>query len=63
MKSKRRDPLFTLGILIVLLLGFMVSVLARMFVFLRFVSALLLLCVLVFAAVICFRVYVRDRLR
>ena len=63
MKSKRRDPLFSLGLLIALLFGLMVLVLARMVVFLRFVSTLLLLCVLVFAAVVCFRVYVKDRLR
>jgi len=63
-RFNRRDPLFVSGLVVLLLLVLMVSVLGRMFVFLRFVSSLLLLSLLVFAAIAGYRFYVqRDQTR
>jgi len=56
----KRDPLVVSGVVVVSLLLLLLSVLGRMFVFLRFISIALLLGVLVFAALLGARLYVRD---
>lgn len=56
----RRDPLLVTGGIIVLLFLLMVSVLGRMFVFLRFISLLLLVAIVVFAGIIGYRYYSKD---
>lgn len=60
MSLSRRDPLVVTGVVIVGLVLLMISVLGRMFVFLRFVSVLLFLGIAVFAAIIGYRFYSRD---
>jgi hypothetical protein len=63
-KLNRRDPLLVSGVFVLLLFVLMVSVLARMFVFLRFISALLLIAILVFGGIVGYRFYVqRDQTR
>ena len=57
----RRDPLFISGLIVILLLILTVSVIGRMFVFVRLMSTLLLLATLVFSGIVAFRVY-KDRL-
>ncbi|MDE3074406.1 MAG: hypothetical protein KGJ86_03170 [Chloroflexota bacterium] len=58
----RRDPLVVSALVVVLLFLLLISVLGRMFVFLRFISFLLLLAVLVFAGLAAFRFYFKTRL-
>ena len=60
MKLDRRDPLVVAGIVVLLLFLLLVSVLGRMLLFLRFISTLLLLGLLVLAAIVGYRVYYRD---
>ena len=60
MKAGRRDPLLVSGAVVVLLFVLMVSVLGRMFLFLRLISTLLLLALLVLGAIIGYRFYVKD---
>jgi hypothetical protein len=60
MSFNRRDPLFVTGIAILLLFLLMISVLGRMFLFLRFVSTLLIVAVLVFAGIVGYRYYVKG---
>ena len=60
MNFGRRDPLMVTGVIILLLFLLMVSVLGRMFVFLRFISVLLLLAVAVFAGIAGYRYYSRN---
>jgi hypothetical protein len=57
----RRDPLLVTGIVILLLFLLLISVLARMFLFLRLVSLLLLLGVLVFGGIAGYRYYMKDQ--
>jgi hypothetical protein len=57
----RRDPLVVTGVVILLLFLLMVSVLGRMFLFLRFISLMLLVAVVVFAGIVGYRFYYRDR--
>ncbi len=57
----RRDPLLVTGVVILLLFLLMVSVLGRMFLFLRFISFLLLISAVVFAGIVGYRFYYRDR--
>ncbi|HEU0167935.1 MAG TPA: hypothetical protein VFS62_09180 [Chloroflexota bacterium] len=59
----KRDPLVVSGAAVLVLFLLMLSVLGRMFVFLRVISVLLLLAVLVFAALLGARVYLRDERR
>jgi len=61
MKLDRRDPLVVTGAAILVLFLLMISVLGRMFVFLRAVSLLLLVAVAIFAALAGARYYLRDR--
>ena len=63
MKGSRRDPLFVTGAVIALLFLLLVSVLGRMFVFLRVITTLLLLAVILFAVIAGARVYFRDQSR
>lgn len=56
----RRDPLFVAGVIVLLLFLLLVSVLGRMFLFLRFVSMLLLLSSLVFIGIAGYRYYYRK---
>lgn len=60
---KRRDPLVVTGLVILLLFLLMISVLGRMFIFLRFVSTLLVVALLLFAAIAGVRLYLRDQSR
>ena len=57
MKLDRRDPVLVAGAIVVLLFLLLVSVLGRMFLFLRFVSTLLLLGLLVLGGLIGYRFY------
>ncbi len=57
----RRDPLVVTGVVILLLFMLMISVLGRMFLFLRFISFLLLIAAVVFAGIVGYRFYYRDR--
>mgnify|MGYP001409920546 FL=1 len=61
MKVNRRDPLFVTGAIIALLFLLLVSVLGRMFVFLRVITTLLLLAVVLFAVIAGARVYFRGQ--
>ena len=56
----KRDPLVVSGAAVLILFLLMLSVLGRMFVFLRFISVLLLVAVTVFAALLGARFYLRD---
>ncbi|HEX6512710.1 MAG TPA: hypothetical protein VF157_10450 [Chloroflexota bacterium] len=56
----RRDPLLVTGLIILALFLVLLSVLGRMFVFLRFISTLLLLAGLVFAGIVGYRFYYKD---
>ncbi|HLQ31516.1 MAG TPA: hypothetical protein VK457_02415 [Chloroflexota bacterium] len=60
MNFNRRDPLIVTGVVILLLFLLLVSVLGRMFLFLRFISLLLLVGVLVFAGIVGYRFYSKD---
>jgi hypothetical protein len=60
MNFNRRDPLIVTGVVILLLFLLLVSVLGRMFLFLRFISLLLLVGVLVFAGIVGYRFYYKD---
>ncbi|HLG72062.1 MAG TPA: hypothetical protein VK009_16710 [Chloroflexota bacterium] len=60
MNLNRRDPLLVTGGVILLLFMLMVSVLGRMFLFLRFISLLLLVAIVVFAGIIGYRYYSKD---
>ena len=60
MNFNRRDPLIVTGVAILLLFLLMISVLGRMFVFLRFISLMLIVAVLIFAGIIGYRYYYRD---
>ena len=57
MKLDRRDPLLVTGVFVILLFLLMVSVLGRMFVFLRLISMLLLVGLVVLGAIIGYRFY------
>ena len=57
MKLDRRDPVLVAGVIVLLLFLLMVSVLGRMFLFLRFISTLLLLGLLVLGGLIAYRFY------
>ena len=57
MKPDRRDPLLVTGVVVLLLFLLLVSVLGRMFLFLRLISTLLLVGLLVLAAIIGYRLY------
>lgn len=57
MKLDRRDPVLVTGVIILLLFVLLVSVLGRMFLFLRFISTLLLLGLLVLGGLIGYRFY------
>lgn len=48
------------GVIILMLFLLLLSVLGRMFIFLRFISGLLLLAGLVFAALVGYRMYYKD---
>lgn len=61
MKLNRRDPLVITGAFVLLLLLLMISVLGRMVLFLRFVSGLLVLSVLLFAGIAGLRLYLRNQ--
>jgi hypothetical protein len=56
-KLDRRDPVLVAGVIVLLLFLLLVSVLGRMFLFLRFVSTLLLLGLLVLGGLIGYRFY------
>jgi len=58
----RRDPLIVTAVVVLLLFLLMISVLGRMFIFLRFISTLLLLGVVVFAGILGYRHYLKDHL-
>lgn len=58
----RRDPLVVTGVIVLLLFLLLISVLARMFIFLRFISLLLLLGLLVFGGIAGYRYYLKDQL-
>ena len=60
MKLDRRDPVLVTGVIILLLFVLLVSVLGRMFLFLRFVSTLLLLGLLVLGGLIGYRLYYKK---
>jgi hypothetical protein len=60
MNFNRRDPLIVTGVFMLLLFLLMISVLGRMFVFLRFVSTLLIVTVLIFVGIIGYRYYYKD---
>ncbi|MBV8086215.1 MAG: hypothetical protein JO247_15520 [Chloroflexi bacterium] len=61
---KRRDPLLVSGLVVLLLFVFMLSVLGRMLVFLRVVSGLLLVALLIFGGIAGYRFYLqRDNSR
>ncbi|HVA24869.1 MAG TPA: hypothetical protein VMW62_10800 [Chloroflexota bacterium] len=57
MKLDRRDPLLVTGVIVLLLFVLLVSVLGRMFLFLRLISTLLLLGLLALGAIIGYRFY------
>ncbi|MFI5266458.1 MAG: hypothetical protein ACHQ7M_03680, partial [Chloroflexota bacterium] len=57
MKLDRRDPLLVTGVIVLLLFLMLVSVLGRMFIFLRLISTLLLVGLLVLGAIIGYRFY------
>ena len=57
MKPDRRDPLLVTSVVVLLLLLLLVSVLGRMFLFLRLISTLLLVGLLVLGAIIGYRFY------
>lgn len=57
MKLDRRDPVLVAGVIVLLLFLLLVSVLGRMFLFLRFISTLLLIGLLVLGALIGYRFY------
>ena len=57
MKLDRRDPLLVTGVVVLLLFLLLVSVLGRMFLFLRLISTLLLVGLLVLGAIIGYRFY------
>ena len=57
MKLDRRDPLLVTGVIVVLLFVLLVSVLGRMLLFLRFISTLLLVGLLVLGAIVGWRFY------
>lgn len=57
MRRDRRDPLLVTGVIVLLLFLLLISVLGRMFVFLRLISTLLLVGLLVLGAIIGYRVY------
>ncbi|HEY8693166.1 MAG TPA: hypothetical protein VIR57_10540 [Chloroflexota bacterium] len=57
MKPDRRDPLLVTGVVVLLLFLLLVSVLGRMFLFLRLISTLLLVGLLVLGAIIGYRFY------
>ncbi len=57
----RKDPLIVTAVVILLLFLLLVSVLGRMFLFLRFVSTLLLVAVLVLAGIAGYRFYLKDQ--
>ena len=57
----RRDPLVVMGFVVVALLLLMMSVLGRMFLFLRFVSVLLLVGLLVLGLIIGYRFYYKRQ--
>lgn len=61
-EMNRRDPLVVTGVIVLLLFLLLISVLARMFVFLRFISFLLLLGLLVFGGIVGYRYYLKDQL-
>jgi hypothetical protein len=56
-KVDRRDPLVVTGAIVALLFLFLVSMLGRMFLFLRLISTLLLIGLLVLGAIIGYRFY------
>jgi hypothetical protein len=56
-KADRRDPLLVTGAIVALLFLFLVSMLGRMFLFLRLISTLLLIGLLVLGAIIGYRFY------
>jgi hypothetical protein len=56
-KVDRRDPLLVTGAIVALLFLFLVSMLGRMFLFLRLISTLLLIGLLVLGAIIGYRFY------
>ena len=58
----RRDPLVVSGLVVLLILLLMLSVIGRMVVFMRFMSALLVLATLVFGGIVAFRVYFKGKL-
>ncbi len=60
MKLSRRDPLVITGIIVVLLVLLLISVLGRMFLFLRFISGLLVLAIVLFACIAGARLYLRS---
>jgi hypothetical protein len=57
MKLDRRDPLLVTGGLVLLLFLLMLSVLGRMFIFLRLITTLLLVGLLAMGAIIAYRFY------
>ena len=57
MKPDRRDPLLVTSVVVLLLFLLLVSVLGRMFLFLRLISTLLLVGLLVLGAIIGYRFY------
>ena len=59
MRPKRRDPLLVSGVVVLLVFVLMISVLSRMFIFLRFVTGLLLLALLVFGGIAGYRLYLQ----
>ena len=60
MNLNRRDPLFVTGVILLMLFLLMISVLGRMFLFLRFVSTLVVVVALIFAGIIGYRYYSKD---
>lgn len=56
-KLDRRDPLLVTGVIVLLLFLLLVSVLGRMFLFLRLISTLLLVGLVVLGALIGYRLY------
>jgi energy-coupling factor transporter transmembrane protein EcfT len=56
----RRDPLLVTGVVILLLFLMLVAVLGRMFLFLRFISLLLLVAILIFAGIVGYRFYYKG---
>ena len=58
----RKDPLVITGVIVLLLFLLLISVLARMFLFLRFLSFLLILGLLVFGGIAGYRYYLKGEL-